>query len=752
MDDAVFDAFSIVSLSPFPRWLLALGVVAAIAGVVAAIVGLRTERVRWRWGLLASLRVAFGLAVLGFFLEPGVRDLKMSRSRSRLAVLVDRSASMAVASSGGRTRAAEAQDAVKRLEADVARLRGRYALDLELFSNDVGPFSAEALAAPDGPSTDVIGAIASTAQRDEARKLGGILVVSDGAENVEADPAAAVARLTKYGVPVSTIAVGADDLSDVAIDDVRVDEFAFVRSSVTVEATVSGRGTRFGSVPVLLKREGQVVATSNANLDSAGAQAKVTFTFTPDRTGRAGYSIAVPVQPGEVVAENNVRPFVLRVIRDRVRVLLVVGRPTWDERFLRAQLKQDPNVELISFYILRTNTDIGDPPVDEQELALIPFPMEEIFDTKLGTFDAVIFQNFGYSEAELRVAYYEPNLLRYVKNGGALVVIGGDRSFGEARYPFNTLGEAIPLETAGPADVAPFRPRATATALSHPVLQLSERGETLQSVLANLPELIGTNVTRARPGATVLLEHPFARAQESNAPLLALWEYGRGRVIALASDSTWRWAFASNAAGAPSHSYARFWSNALRWLTRDPELTSLSLVPDAAQFEPVQKIGAVATVRGADFRPMPDADVVAELVEVEAQKVVERITTKTGNDGAARLEFAAAPIGVYRLHVVARLGERELGTADDSIAVTARDPERGDLRTNHALLRQIADATGGKFRFAADASLDVPLNEPPLQEIGRSADRPVWDRWWWFVLAVALAAAEWVARRRFGFI
>ena len=51
--------------------------------------------------------------------------------------------------------------------------------------------------------------------------------------------------------------------------------------------------------------------------------------------------------PGEAVTENNARSFVLRVIRDRVRVLLVAGRPSWDVRFLRGLLKQDPNVDLV---------------------------------------------------------------------------------------------------------------------------------------------------------------------------------------------------------------------------------------------------------------------------------------------------------------------------------------------------------------------------------------------------------------------
>ena len=71
----------------------------------------------------------------------------------------------------------------------------------------------------------------------------------------------------------------------------------------------------------------------------------------------------------------------------------------------------------------------------ERELSLIPFPMEEIFDTKLHTFDVVVFQNFGYAEPALSIASYERNLEQYVSAGGALLVIGGLIFFIRFTYP-----------------------------------------------------------------------------------------------------------------------------------------------------------------------------------------------------------------------------------------------------------------------------------------------------------------------------
>ena len=115
----------------------------------------------------------------------------------------------------------------------------------------------------------------------------------------------------------------------------------------------------------------------------------------------------------------------LRVIRDRVRVLLVAGRPSWDVRFLRGLLKQDPNVDLVSFFILRSNADQPGP---QEDLSLIPFPVAEIFGEQLRTFDAVLFVNFAYAPYRgLEIERFLPNLRDYVRNGGALAMVGGEQ-------------------------------------------------------------------------------------------------------------------------------------------------------------------------------------------------------------------------------------------------------------------------------------------------------------------------------------
>ena len=190
------------------------------------------------------------------------------------------------------------------------------------------------------------------------------------------------------------------------------------------------------------------------------------------------FEIGTPVLAGEALTSNNRQVFTLKVIRDRVRVLHVCGRPSWDQRFLRSMLRLDPNVDLVSFFILRTETD--DQPWNREEMSLIPFPDREIFDEQLKSFDLLIFQNFN-SAPSYKVEPYLPGLRDYVQSGGALAMVGGDLSFASGGYAQTALREVLPVELEGiPRCRAigrctrdAFKPRLTTSGRSHPVTSLS---------------------------------------------------------------------------------------------------------------------------------------------------------------------------------------------------------------------------------------------------------------------------------------
>jgi hypothetical protein len=223
--------------------------------------------------------------------------------------------------------------------------------------------------------------------------------------------------------------------------------------------------------------------------------------------------------------------------------------------------------------------------------------------------------------------------------------------------------------------------------------------------------------------------------------------------MVLATDASWHWAFTAHRDGSPDRTYERFWGNALRWLVRDPDLTTLKVTADPASVEPGQPVGVVVSARMSDYQPAQDAQVRVELVSVETQKPVAVQQGQTGPDGVVRLEFPPPAPGPYKLLATAKKGETDLGKGEDAVAVRAVGPELSDASVRPELMAQIARVTGGQsFRLPLEELPELPLLDPPVVEVGRAKDRPLWDRWYYLVVLVGLLGAEWFLRRRFGYV
>jgi len=745
-----------LSLSPLPTWLCWAALLALLALLVFHYRGLLEERNASMRRLLWGLRLLAAAMLLLFVVEPGRRSRTLAHVPGRIAVLVDQTASMQLPTRpGAETRAAEAAKVVQTL----LEQSGERPERVELFAlgESLRPVTLASLKeeTPQAEHTDLLAGLQALQQATQGSKaLLGVVLLSDGADNTRLRhglSAQAEAFLKSLKIPVSTVLIGEENLKDIAIERIHSDGFAFVRSKLQVDASVRIRGFRGKKFNLMLKSEGQVLASKEMEAELEDELQTISFEVVPDRTGRFVYTVAAEVFPEEVLTDNNERSFSLKIMRDRIRVLLVSGRPSWEGRFLRGLLKEDSNIELISFYILRNHDDPTEVSDESQEMSLIPFPMRDIFDEQLLSFDVVVFQNFGYNEPQLMVSVYEGNLERYLFRGGAFLLMGGDRSLGESKQGFQELARALPVEATGKADLQKFNPKLTPKALRHPIMAYGKNNEETKHLWAQLPPLQGINRTRAKKTATVLLEHPTLYTGEQKLPVFALWEYGRGRVAALMVDSTWHWAFRAHSTGAPSHNYERFFKNTLRWLSRDPDLMPLQISADAPRFSTGKTVGATLKTRTADYAPAPHTRVSVELLSSEKQQQIQKLEVETDTEGHAHLEFHGLDKGAYTLwarSVVA--AEQE---SQDAFIIEPLGEELLSARTSAALLKALAEATQGRFFKSHSVSFkDIPLHKPTPVEMGRSRDEPQWDKWYFFLLFVVCCVLEWALRRSLGYV
>ncbi len=751
MNQPVYNDWALVSLSPWPTaWLIA-GSLALFAAATLVLWSYRRARRPW---LLVVLRAAAALVVLGMLLEPAIQLRLVRRVKNRLAVVVDRSASMALATSDGRTRFAHLQALLER-----HALLAELAVDHELDWFDLdGPLGGGLADPPRGPTSDLLAALERARDAGAGRPLAAYLLLSDGADNAELETAGgalsanAATRLRQLGAPVNTVAVaGGDPFRDLAIVTVLADEFAFVHNSVTIDVSVQATGFAGLTVPLTLRREGEVLATQEVFLaDERPVIAH--FTFKPAEIGSFVYAAELPTLAGEAISLNNARAFAIQVVRDKIRVLQVAGRPSWDVRFLRQHLKENPNVDLISFFILRSPTD--SPIAPESELALIPFPVDELFTTELKSFDVVIFQNFDHRPYFM--AQYLPNIRDAVHGGLGFVMVGGDQSFANAGYLNTPIEEIVPLRLdGGDWTPGPVAPMLTDAGRRHPITDLARGAGTNERLWQRLPGWTALNrTTGLATNATALVVDREQRGLDSQpAPLVATLDVGQGRALAIASDAIWRWRFAAQRdGGAAERAYHRFWSNALHWLVRDPEHSRVRVVPDKRRFVEEEEIDVNVTVLSRDYQPLPAAALRLTLAPTGAgAKRTDDLVT--GETGTARLRYRDLPSGAYRVTAQATSGGVAVGTGAAVFVVEPRSAELDRAAPRPALLAALAAKADGRA-FSTDDFRPTAVRriDPEVVEIDQRRNLELWDNAWAMVAVLLLLAADWAYRRRRGYL
>ena len=769
-----YNQADLLLLHGWSHWTIAA--LLAGAGLVWLLTLLDLRRLKLKRGLtLLLLRsLALSLALLAI-LEPALELRQVQRERNHILVLVDGSDSMTLPAMLNLERRQIAAGLIKELAEYSESWREDHLSDYFLFGGDLRSSSPGELIqgnwqGPEPQSTDILGAFKQAVESIGRQEIAAVLILSDGSDRSSLSQKPSdelsinpqIAReFSAIGAPIHTLAIGQKQLADLSITQVLHDDFAFVRNRVRFEVQLESVGLANQATLVELWQGGTRIATKRLAITKDRETLALDFEVVPERIGTEVYSIiAVPLEQ-EKIRANNAQHFTLKIVRDKIRVLQVCGRPSWDERFLRRFLKEKANVDLISFFILRTQSDIQ--VVPESQMALIPFPKHELFSEELAGFDLLIFQNFNFAPYD--VARYLNNIRKFVHDGGGFVMVGGGLSFGLGGYSNTPIAELLPVELRPrphphEADGQDYHLKLNPAGSRHPLARLALSPAESARQWAALPPWRGLNqILNAKANTTTIAVHeslqtPMGMPQ----PMIVAGSYGQGRTLAIMSDSSWRWAFQSRKAGGTARAYDNFWSNALRWLVKDPELKTIDITPPE-NVAPGAQAQATISVLSYDYQPRAKAKVMVKVVRHPFARDWEKATTLfeesllTDEAGLARLTLPTDLEGAYAIYASTQEDGLELSD-QDLFLVHDDSPERRQVAANTGLLEAISLLTGGRHYNAPlpqGALEDLPLKAPTRTTISRMVTASLWDSPWGLVFLTCLLAADWLLRRRWGY-
>jgi len=577
-------------------------------------------------------------------------------------LLVDKTASQNVGERMARTEAARRQlrDQIKAQEH--MELREVEVRDLPAGSGD--GTQAE-------PGSNLVQALRRTVGKIPRGRFAGALVLTDG--QVHDMPAENPGN--GFDAPVHMLLSGDKGESDRRLVIDKSSTYGLVGKDVEivyhVEDKHSAENTGWGSslAQVTLRRGTEIIAQAQVPVGKSDR-----MTFPLDRAGPNVYELEVAPIVGELSTVNNKTLAVVNGIRDRLKVLLVSGQPHAGERTWRNLLKSDPSVDLVHFTILRPPEKDDFTPLNE--LALIAFPVRELFEVKLSEFDLILFDR--YVVRDILPPSYIRNIADYVGQGGGLLLSVGPEFAGPrslAQTPLNRILPAIPT---GSVSEEAFLPTLSEIGRRHPVTN-------------GLPAL--SPINREHPGQpgwgrwfrqidATLQSGQVVMNGADDKPLLILERIDKGRVALMLSDQAWLWARGFEGGGPQAELLRRL----SHWLMKEPDLEEESL-------------RAEISGRKLNIRRMSLSEVMPEVTVTTPSGKILKIVPTLESDGVALATLPADETGLYiiqdDLHEV-------------RVASGALNPlEFSDLRTTEERMKPIVTATGGGIFWMKDGLPDI---------------------------------------------
>ncbi|MGF1627255.1 MAG: hypothetical protein ACFCVH_20420 [Alphaproteobacteria bacterium] len=622
-----------------------------ILGVLAIAAVLVCSIGIWRNARGAWWRVAGAGLLLLALANPTLIEEQRSPLDDIALIVIDESTSQRVAGREDLTR--ETADAIE------AELRAQPGLDVRVARVD----SAGAGSTDQG--TRLMSAVEVALADAPRSRLAGVIALTDG--QVHDVPSGDALGLTPG--PFHVLLTGRPDERDRRIEIVEASGFGLVGREQAITVRIDDPGAE-GEIAELSIRYGG----GEAETMPAIVGQPFDITVGVDHAGSNVYEIEVEPGESELTLINNRVVAEINGVRDRLRVLLVSGEPHAGERMWRDLLKSDPSVDLIHFTILRPPEKHDNTPVTE--LSLISFPVRELFEIQIDEFDLIIFDRYR-RRGVLPPAYLE-NIANYVRNGGAFLEAVGP-TFATPLSLYNTpLGPVLPGAPTGLVMEEGFLPELTDVGRRHPVTSILQSFEDADGVPSwgRWFRIIDTERTSG----------DIVMSDQTGRPLLILDRVGEGRIAQIMSDQIWLWARGYEGGGP----YQELLRRIAHWLMREPALEEDALRADVQ--------GDQITI---ERQSLEDSDAPVEVTGPSGS--TEQVTLGEPDDhGIARGTLRVDEPGLYRL------GD---GTRVALAAVGGVNPvELADVRATDALLRPVADATGGGlYWLAEDGTPDIRM-------------------------------------------
>jgi uncharacterized membrane protein len=531
---------------------------------------------KWQIASLWGLRLALCLLLILALLRPGLTFTRKQEPRGSVAVMLDASASMQLASGEAKQTRWQISmaiwDSLWKARSQLGKqtvlipfLYDSKTQRLGEFNSDPGASPPTFPLRPEGNTTDIGGTLNQVASESFDSPLTAVIWLGDGTQTqtpASIDPQQVARQFGRMDIPMYLIGIGprgdSENARDVSVEGVPEQLDVYTKNQIYVRGMVKCRGVANRDIPLILwmvDRDGVARIAERTTVRPNKPEQSLPFQIPLVAPDAGSYELVVRAEPieGEVVQENNEAVAYLNVRGGGARVLYIEGEPRTEAKFIANALMESQDLQVDRLWIAKE-------PIQKWPIDLSRRLSKGVYDCFiLGDLDS---DAIGTAGAKL--------IADQVVEGSGLITLGGYHAYNAGGWDRSPLADILPVQMiAGPRqsnnDTIELRnhhpgPIRIVPRAADKLLQIGEPGADLTKIWGEMKPLLGANRwegVKNMPGVKILAQG------EAGQPLIVSGATQKGRVISLAFDSTYQWMRQGKA-----NEFKQFWRQLVLWCLR----------------------------------------------------------------------------------------------------------------------------------------------------------------------------------------
>ena len=649
-----------------------------------------------KW-ILGIIRFLFFFIVLILLITPILHFHKRKKQHPFSAIVLDISGSMNQMLDSGETKGAISKKFISKLE----NFNNTKDINYKIYNFSNG-------LEDDTLRTDIFLSLDQIQKKGIDQNLSDIILISDGLNHNNNN----FPILKEISIPVSVVILGENPkYTDISIKDIITNNPVYLDTETEIKVVVK---TNLNDQNIIIKLWDENRLVSTEIFSDIQKVDEFLLTYNPKSVGFKKMRVSVELEQGyESNLLNNQREFLLNVVKDRVKILVLTSQLNWDVTFIHRVLKKNEKLE-VNLVEKRKDGYY----FENEKVSVFDFLIQS---------DLLIMHNrnsFNLTNKE-----YE-EIINSVKRGRNLIYFDKiDKQ----------LSDLLPLVESKYKEEINTNILLTSNADNYQTFSIRRNIKDMRKLWEELPPI---NVYFYSPKKNVEIL-TVANLSTQN-PVIALSSYFSGNVLMFAGSGFYRWKMWEDS---ENEWFDEFMNSIVNWFTNTDIKNRFLCTTNKLQFMEGEPVDFSILIFDEKMNTISRQDILLKVRK--ADEIIEKYLTEKNNKYITTINGLEK--GKYNFQAECLLGNNLL-TSEGEFLIESIPLEESSTGINISFLTFIASQTDGKIIENEEGFEQLlTLRRAQKQTISIN-ELELWKKWYIPVIAIFLISLELFIRKRKGLL